>query len=199
MILLFMLHFLFGLLEVRYSSPELDTSAIFPLPKLGFLFLTSNVTTRVRVPGMMSHWGDRLRYHPAVSTFVFASIEDPSFSYLPSASVFPHYAKLLTRLRHVPPTNIGVRLLIKDIFTMEYCVRNTSADWCFRLMDDLYINEAAFDDFVRWIAARPNPRTTPYVIGNCLLHPRVDFYLQGGSGYGFSRYAAERLVDVYEE
>jgi hypothetical protein len=198
-VLVFALHFLFLLFPVLLTAPDFDGSRISRLPKLGFFFLTSNITTRARVPGMMASWGDRIRHHPAVSDFVFASIEDPTFSYLPSADVFPHYAKLLTRLRHFSPSNIGVRLLVKDIFTIEYCVRNTSADWCFRLMDDLYVNEDAFDDFVHWIAARPNPRTTPYVIGNCLLTRQVGFYLQGGSGYAFSRFAAERLVEVYEE
>jgi hypothetical protein len=148
---------------------------------------------------MMTYWGNRIREHPAVSDFLFASIEDPAFSHLPSAVVFPHYAKLLLHLRYFTPDNPAVRLLIKDIFAMEYCVRNTIADWCFRLMDDLYINEAAFSDFLGWLTARQNPRSTAYVIGNCVMNPSIGFYLQGGSGYALSRFAAQRLVDVYEE
>jgi hypothetical protein len=170
-----------------------------PIPSLGLFFLTSNITTRTRVTGMMETWGNHIRHHPAVTAFIFASIEDPAYSYLPSVKVFPHYSKLYSRLRFTSWRNIGVQLIIKDVFTMEYCVRNTTADWCFRLMDDLYVNEAAFDDFVEWIASHPNPRSTPYIIGNCVTHPSTGFYLQGGSGYCFSRAAAERLVETYEE
>jgi hypothetical protein len=183
--------------DIGFSS---DVQSI-ALPKLGFFFLTSNITTRTRVLDMMKYWGDRVRHHPAVSDFVFASIEDPAFAHLPSIDVFPRYSALSAKYRDFRPdkVGIGIQLIIKDIFVMDYCVHNTSADWCFRLMDDLYVNEAAFDDFVTWIALHPNPRTTPYMLGNCLLHKDVDFYLQGGSGYCFSRNAAERIVAVADE
>jgi hypothetical protein len=162
-------------------------------PRLCFVILSSNLT-KGRVRPMMEAWGNSVRYYPAISDFYFLSIEDPAMSDLPSIDLPPSYSDLYPKLVYLKPHEVSVQLVIKDAYAMEYCVTNTSADWCFRLMDDLYINEEGLDDFIEHLRTLPDPRTTAMVFGNCMDTKTVQFYLQGGSGYMFSRRAAELMV-----
>jgi hypothetical protein len=163
-------------------------------PKLAFVIITSHFSEK-RVRPLMQMWGNSVRRHRAISNFVFLSIESPAMKDLPSITVPAAYRGLYPKLRHHKPGHVSVQLVMKDAYVMEYCVKNTSADWCFRLMDDLYINEPGLDGFVEYLMALPDPRTTIMVLGNCMDTPSVKFYLQGGSGYAFSRRAAELMVE----
>jgi hypothetical protein len=88
---------------------------------------------------------------------------------------------------------------MNDAYALEYCATNTSADWCFRLMDDVYVNEEGIEWMLKWLASLDDPRTTAMVFGNCMPTASCEFYLQGGSGYGFSRRAAQMMVDVKQD
>ena len=59
-------------------------------------------------------------------------------------------------------------------------------------MDDTYVNFDRYEEFLDWLRHRKNPQTELMAFGNWLSWGQGTYYLQGGSGYIFSRRAARK-------
>ena len=161
--------------------------------------ITSNQSNAERVVPLMEMWGYRMRNYSRVAAFKFMSIEAPGLEQFPSLEVPRRYKDLYENLTHKPSQYYQFDLTIKDAYALSYCVRNTTAGWCFRLMDDTYVNDEGFDAFVAHLDALPDPFEKEIVLGNCMTCRPTGWYLQGGSGMVFSRRAAERFLDFQDE
>jgi hypothetical protein len=98
-------------------------------------------------------------------------------------------------------------LSLKILLFAHHCYHHSRADWCIRITDDVYMNRKGLPKFYKWLKTLGNPRTDSRAFGNCLtyyVHPNLTnvftgWYLQGGSGYGFSRHATEEFLRFGEE
>lgn len=64
-------------------------------------------------------------------------------------------------------------------------------------MDDTYVQLEKYEEFLDWLRRKPkNPTKEPMAFGNCLSWGPGTYYLQGGSGYIFSRKAAEKMIEL---
>jgi hypothetical protein len=94
-------------------------------------------------------------------------------------------------------------MAVKDLMCAHHCARESGADWCIRLTDDVHMHRKALPRFFEWLATRGDPTTQVMVFGNChsyqFWRAKLGWYLQGGSGWGFSRHAARRFLDIGEK
>jgi hypothetical protein len=97
------------------------------------------------------------------------------------------------------------KFVLADFIFIDYCAQG-SAEWCLRATDDVFLNMRAFPGFERYLAGFENPRNKTYVFGNCqepggrskgLTYHK--WFLQGGTGFIFSKFAAERFMEFGEE
>ena len=178
----------------RLEMVDLDQRRRFAI-----FILTSGSTNYQRIPQLMNMWGYRMMNYSRVSDFKFLTIDVPGFEQFSSLSVPQSYRKLYKNLTKRPKRYYNFDLAIKDAWALLDCVKNTTAAWCFRLMDDTYVNPEGFKMFVENLDTLGDPWEKEIILGNCLARNRRKWFLQGGSGIVFSRRAAERFIEFHEE
>jgi hypothetical protein len=162
---------------------------------LAFYIVTCK-SSEHRLSPLIDSWGHYLESQPRVQLF-FLSIESSEFGWLANRSVpmLPKFTSFEDRMPGFGYYQIQARMTVKDAIFIDHCFRESKAQWCFRFTDDVFLNMPAFPDFLRWLEAIGNPNTDVMVIGNCV----GGWYLQGGSGYGFSRAAAETFLGFVDD
>jgi hypothetical protein len=178
--------------------------------KIACYIVTSNCSIR-RLVKLMFGWGYFWQSQPNFELY-FLSIESDKLRSLKefSVSIPPPYDEVLRRkseseksrriLADRPSFKLHLDLVGKDVAFAHHCCHVARADWCVRVTDDVFMNRRALPKFLNWLQGIPAPRSVPYVFGNCLevLQSRwkIGWYLQGGSGYLFSRSAAKHFMDL---
>ena len=189
---------LVGLLQ-GVDQPETRESAAVHCrkPRISWYIISSRRSNK-RIRSLMSTWGEKIRNDTSTASFNFVSIESPGFEKYSSITVpkrIEAFRPLMTR------TDWSDRhgfLVFKNAAILEHCVKNTSADWCMRCCDDLYVHMEGYKLFLRHLASLPDPRTVPMMFGNC-LDLGEKWFLQGGSGYVFSRKAVEMFLEFEDD
>jgi hypothetical protein len=162
----------------------------------------------------MAGWGNFWRAQPGFELY-FLSIESEALETFRNLSVClqPPYDEILKRkteseatqkiLADVPSFMLHLDLAGKDVAFAHHCWTESKADWCIRVTDDVFMNRRALPKFLAWLQGIPHPRSEPYAFGNCLdVMPsrwKFGWYLQGGTGYLFSRYAAKLFVESADD
>jgi len=132
-------------------------------------------------------------------------------SLLRNLSVLPLNKKYLESLHTYPiiQTKLGnIDLTLKFLSSLQFFLQKTDCDYIIRVTDDVFVNFRELPFFVRDLEKFGDPRTNVVILGQC-MHVRGRTLLQGGSGYLFSRRAAEVFlaeahllissIDVYED
>jgi hypothetical protein len=112
-----------------------------------------------------------------------------------------HFLYPPDEFRQIFDLSIRPRRLRKDIdlaskffFSLRFFLENSTASWFYRACDDTIINFVNLFPFIQSLDRRWQPRTQPVVLGSCIDAARWS-YLQGGSGFLLSRFAADQLID----
>jgi hypothetical protein len=87
------------------------------------------------------------------------------------------------------------KLLSKLYNALQYFIENTDAGWFLRLCEDTAVNLRTFPLFLDELNENYDPLTDPVIQGACLGKTNST-YLQGGSGFVFSRKAA---IEIYND
>lgn len=179
----------------RKSRSPSDSNGL----RVAIMIISSKQSNEERIPNLMEVWGRKMMKHPLVADLTFITIDVPGFDGIPHAQIPEKYADLYKRTRHYGWMKVNAKLVIKTAYTMRYCVDNTDADWCIRAMDDTFLPEEGFWNMIKSLREKGNPREVPLAAGNCIVGGNFGFYLQGGSGWVFSRKAAEMMVEREEK
>lgn len=181
--------------ETKSKTDQSTTS------KFAIYVITSRFSDYKRLDELMELWGNSIQQHSATQEFNFIEIENPELVgkypslYLPES--YKAYDQILASREK--RCGFSTDLVKKSGYIMRHCIENTTADWCFRLMDDTFVNIDVYDEFVTWLNSLSDPRQTVMAYGNCVAWGKDSFYLQGGSGYIFSRRAAEKFLEIEKE
>jgi len=132
---------------------------------------------------------------------------------LPNQTVMQVSSHIFDHLVTFPPgpilaKQLHMNLALKFVALLKYFVEKTQDDYFFRITDDIFINFNEIYAFLQEVTFIGDPRKNVIVLGQC-MHVRNRTLLQGGTGYLFSRRAAEvflenademlRSVDIYED
>jgi hypothetical protein len=67
--------------------------------------------------------------------------------------------------------------------------------WVISTSDDAMVNLSNLKELLIELDQKYEPFFEPVIIGHCLFTPKHQPYLQGGSGFLFSRFAAKHILD----
>jgi hypothetical protein len=83
---------------------------------------------------------------------------------------------------------------------IDHCFFESGAPFCIRVTDDIHLNLEALPGFLKWLSMAGDPYAKSIVVGNCVERQgRKRWYLQGGSGYALSHYAASKFLELGEK
>jgi len=80
-------------------------------------------------------------------------------------------------------------LVTKFFFSLRFFVTETKDPWFYRCTDDVFVNFEALPEFLRQLDRKYDPLKAFVALGNC-----IQAFVQGGSGWVLSRFAATRFV-----
>jgi hypothetical protein len=128
---------------------------------------------------------------------VLASIE--KLSLFPYMTIQPNFTlKFVKKLFKLNTYND--RQIIQRILALQYCINNSNCQWVMSIDDDYLINIENLEIMMLELNSNYNPFLQPVMKGFCINNLELKIsYLQGGSGYIFSRKACEIIFSRYEE
>jgi hypothetical protein len=100
----------------------------------------------------------------------------------------------------LPRNNLSVIFhdqYVKFFFIMDYILENTTSRWAWRGVDDCFLNFPKLWPFLDFLETRYDPLKDFVFLGHC-LNVWTNTFLQGGSGWLLSRFAAARLAPFAE-
>jgi hypothetical protein len=156
-----------------------------------------------RLQKLLDEWGTFMEKQPYVDSLYFVTVENAERSgkhaHMVNNSVFcpPKFYHLWGKIKN--PGKVDAQLTMKDLTIADHFWYNTTSDWCLRFTDDTFMYKPALPIFLNELAKLGDPRKKSIVLGNCVNHPHVRWYLQGGSGVLFSRAAIGDFLKIAEE
>ena len=115
-------------------------------------------------------------------------IEIPGILYLHPGEKYEY----LKKLPGSPPMQRDI--VIKRLVGAKYFIENTAYDWFWSLSDDTFILPENIPHVLNDLNSRFNTYKDPHIEGHC-IGTGHETYMQGGSGYLFSRKAAEIFIE----
>lgn len=82
----------------------------------------------------------------------------------------------------------------KRVTGAQYMLKHNEFDWYWSLTDDVMVDTAAMDNYIAELSRVYDPKKDFVVRGQYIYRHKME-YLQGGSGYIFSRAAVEKFVE----
>jgi hypothetical protein len=174
---------------VAVGFPTLPTFAVY---------VTTCPKTSSRLPDLMEFWGHSVRQHRCCVGFWIVSLSPGDPSWLQRFSLSEAKWRWIDESVMTHSTKESRDLYVKDMVAFDHFFWNTTADWCFRVVDDCYVNSAALDSFLARLRDRGDPTQQALVVGNCVPAIQVknlSWYLQG-CAFGLSRNAAGRFLQM---
>ena len=99
--------------------------------------------------------------------------------------------------RGAPPGSFPDRnRALKRITALKYFLEQTNHEWFLSATDDIVIDVNSFEVMIKELDGMYNPHSDNVFQGHCLYNA-MRHYLQGGSGYLFSRSAAKVFYENY--
>lgn len=96
------------------------------------------------------------------------------------------------------PEDISTHKLISKLFSaLKFFLENTNAGWFLRICEDTVVNLETFPEFLSELNENFNPYQDFVIQGACLGKTNST-YMQGGSGFVFSRRAALKIFEDYK-
>jgi hypothetical protein len=153
-----------------------------------------------RLERLLNTWGYFMEQQPYVDNIYFVTVEKRgNRPYLVNHSVWcqSKFYHLWGKMQN--PAGLNAQLIMKDLIIADHFWYNTTSDWCLRFTDDTFMYQPALHGFLEELAKMGDPKKIPIVLGNCLNHPNIGWYLQGGSGLLFSRAAIGKFLQIGEK
>ena len=186
--------------------------AIFPLPKIGLKGLSRQYHTfRKQVypypnqgslfVGMISiPQSDERKYITYCSwikkmlkysrhSAIFISEDDPNSTFA-NMTIPPLNLSFPEKAPNIQP---DINRAVKRITGMKYFLEQTNHEWYLSATDDVYIDFDGIDLMLEELEKEYNPLTDYVIKGHCFWNKYA--YLQGGTGYLFSRAAAKQFYE----
>jgi len=157
------------------------------------LFMAITVKKSNRADRMFDLWGNsyqKWQLSPDQRVFLISSDGAP-YGGNPCLGLPKHYQELRDSFFNGTDGSHFDRC-IKRIYSLEYFVHNTTADFLALVTDDVVVSLRNLKAYIEELYTFGDPKRVPMVFGHCI---DVDWvYLQGGSGYLVSRKAAEIMI-----
>lgn len=136
------------------------------------------------------NWADAFIRKTTKKNFIFVSNQNiTNFRvYNPSQNIMKYY-----RLREYDFWAVNDDKISKRFGCFEYCLLNLECRWVLSTCDDVYIELSNLESFIDELESKYRPLHESVIKAHCLANCGEVNYLQGGSGYIFSRYAAQLL------
>jgi len=185
-----MLFYVFDLKPVE-SVMKFGTEIAKLQDPMAFIAITIQDSNRANT--MFELWGNEYQKwqpSPEQRVFLVSSNGSPNNS-LPCLSLPSNYQKMRDSL-FVGEYGPHFDRCIKRVYSVDYFVHNTTADFLALITDDVYVDLENLKEFINDMYSYGDPKTEPMVFGHCIDVEWV--YLQGGSGYILSRRAAELMI-----
>lgn len=108
-----------------------------------------------------------------------------------------YYLKIKNNHPRLKSRYKDIDLFVKDYFLLSYFYYETNYRWVYRGVDDTAINVNYIKEYFKLLESKYNPLKEKVILGNCLINSIYTF-LQGGSGYIFSRKAVEEMLPHFK-
>jgi hypothetical protein len=142
----------------------------------------------------MEFWGDSIIRHHCCVAFWIVSLSPADLSWLQNFSLSEAKWRWIDTSLKGHGHRESRDLYVKDMTAFDHFFWNTTADWCFRVVDDCYVNVAALDLFLAGLIYNGDPTKYSSVVGNCVISSGK-WWLQGGA-FGLSRHAVCRFLEM---
>ncbi|KAH0787268.1 hypothetical protein GPJ56_008779 [Histomonas meleagridis] len=117
---------------------------------------------------------------------------------IPNLSPPQYYTDLVSTIRVTSTFNAkDIDIFRKTYFALSYFYYETNYRWVHRGTVDNSINVGILDKYYESLEEKYDPLKQPVILGGCIKN-RVLSFLQGGSGYLYSRKAVELILPHYE-
>jgi hypothetical protein len=90
------------------------------------------------------------------------------------------------------------QMIANAIISVTYFLNETNDDWYLRANDDTQLNWPKLSGFIKSLSIKHDPQHEVVFLACCISTPWVHPFPQGGSGWLFSRAAAEALMRVQD-
>ena len=108
-----------------------------------------------------------------------------------------YYLKIKNNHPRLKSRYKDIDLFVKDYFLLSYFYYETNYRWVYRGVDDTAINVNYIKKYFKQLESKYNPLKEKVILGNCLID-RIYSFLQGGSGYIFSRKAVKEMLPHFK-
>jgi hypothetical protein len=175
-----------ALFRSLFSAPAIDVEFSIPAHRKIFIAVMTSNRNLPRLTVSYASGLGALDLHPSVDRIRFMGWRPLRGN----GSVFhPRYVEV-TAIDN--DRSVGI-LCSKFIVAIELFLK-TSASWILRICDDTLVNPRTFRDFYDELNSIGDPLTSRIIQGNVIDRADLSYvYLQGGSGFVFSRCAAREL------
>ena len=153
--------------------------------------MTSN-GSRNRVNNQMKTWVNEFREKISNNAY-YINVDGSPLDIAP-------YTEISNYLKEIGKNNIKnycLNIALKRLGSIEFFLHNTTSDWVWLTCDDSYLEVERVGDLISDLYSRGNPNKDIILNGHCCWISIP--FLQGGSGYIFSRKAAEEFWSFRDE
>ena len=175
-----------SLLSLIEENPLIIESANLSYEKNIYIAVMSGASLKDKINFTYSQWYEKLRYSNFTSGMGF--FIDGKMKSI-SGEIPYHFVN--------DPDDISTHKLISKLFAaLKYFLEHSNAGWFLRICEDTVINLDTFPLFLKELNENFNPYQDFVIQGACLGKINTT-YLQGGSGFVFSRRAAYQIYQDY--
>ncbi|OHT00954.1 hypothetical protein TRFO_32220 [Tritrichomonas foetus] len=204
MIILLLLHhlqpkFLDMTPKVLQSSSQFRPLTVESIDNRNSLFvlaLTSQYSYKKRVNVTANGWGKKFKASPHFGGLYYSSVPGYNGSIFNNIEITQKFQEYQDSMPFTYHERASVDLSLRTVVGFHYFIKNSNASWIARIVDDTFVNVDKLPVMMDYINSNYDPNKDPVVQGHCIdYHP----FLHGGSGFLFSRRAAEYfMADGFE-
>jgi len=198
---------LFFLLRVPYFPPMRVIEKLFRPTRI-FIGIITHSSSAGRARAFWNYFSQHFLECPYLHGPFFTTLSESDSTGLNVLQISNEYESIIETYPYVRSKPRNINIMQKMLTSMKYFLEKTDDDYYLRMTDDVYINFPEIPSLLEELKEKGDPRKIPVIIGHC-LRINGSTFLQGGTGYLFSRRAAEifyghhdqllRVVNWYED